>query len=63
MLRPGDLIPHFDVTNLQREAFAYSSIWQRKNLVLIALPASDSDGAFRNYVSQVTAQGPAFDRW
>jgi hypothetical protein len=59
MLRPGDLIPHFDVTDLHRRAVAYSTIWQRKNLVLITLPTSDSDEAFRNYVSQVTAQGPA----
>jgi peroxiredoxin len=59
MLQPGDLVPHFEVTNLKGETVSYSTIWQRRNLVLIALPASDSGGTFGNYVSQVTAQGPS----
>ena len=59
MLQRGDLLPHFAVRTLDGDAMTYSTIWQRKNLVLIALPASDSDGAFRDYVSQVAAQGPA----
>jgi hypothetical protein len=56
MLRPGDLIPHFDVTNLQGETVAYSTIWQRRNLVLVTLPASDADGTFRRYASQIAAE-------
>lgn len=56
MLRPGDLVPHFDVTNLQGKAVSYSTIWQRRNLVLVTLPASDPDGTFTNYADQVAAE-------
>ena len=56
MLRTGELIPHFDVTNLQGQPVAYSAIWQHRNLVLIALPASDADGT-SDYVSQLTTHG------
>jgi hypothetical protein len=38
---PGDLVPHFEVTTLAGDRFEYSSIWQRRNLVLVTLP-SDS---------------------
>jgi hypothetical protein len=58
MLERGDLIPHFQVTNLQGEPVAYSNIWQQRNVVLIMLPATDWDGTFRDYVSQITAQVP-----
>ena len=57
MLRPGDPIPHFDVTNLHGEAVAYSTIWQHRNLVLITLPGVDPEGTFTDYASQVTAEG------
>lgn len=60
MLQPGDLILHFEITNLAGAAVAYSRIWQRQNLVLVILPASPSDDAFKGYVSQLTAQIPAF---
>ena len=55
MLHTGDLIPHFNVTNLNGERFAYSDIWQRKNLVLVSLPHAES-AASDNYLSQLTGQ-------
>lgn len=55
MLRRGDLVPHFDVTTLEGEAVTYSTIWQRRNLVLVTLPATDPDGTFRNYADQIRA--------
>lgn len=55
MLQPGDLVPHFSVTTVQGRPVRYSTIWQRRNLVLISLPASDS-GSFRTYVSQLDAE-------
>ncbi len=59
MLQRGDLIPHFDVTSLQGDTVSYSTLWQRRNLVLITVPASDPDGTFTHYVSQLSARGPA----
>jgi hypothetical protein len=54
MLGRGDLIPHFEVTDVRGTAIAYSStIWQRRNVVLIALPATDPGGEFRDYASRV----------
>ena len=38
MLKRGDLLPHFTVTDLDGTRVEYSSIWQRKNLVLLMLP-------------------------
>jgi hypothetical protein len=55
MLQAHDLISHFNVTTLSGERFAYSEIWQRKNLVLISLPQSDP-AASTEYVSQLMAQ-------
>ena len=49
-LQRGDLIPHFEVTTLGGERFDYAAVWQRRNLVLVTLPASDSD-ASRKYAS------------
>lgn len=42
MLQPHDLVPHFEVTDIRGERVRYSSIWQRKNLVLVTLPDPDS---------------------
>ena len=55
MLQARDLISHFNVTTLSGERFAYSEIWQRKNLVLVSLPLSDP-AASAKYVSQLTSQ-------
>ena len=59
MLQQGDLVPHFDVTTLQDRNVRYSTIWQRRNLVLISLPPSDPESS-RAYTSQLAAEMPAF---
>jgi hypothetical protein len=59
MLHRGDLVPHFNVTTLQGRTVGYTAIWQRRNLVLITLPASESE-SYRTYVSQFAAEMPAF---
>jgi hypothetical protein len=55
MLRRGDLVPHFTVKILQGDEFSYATIWQRRNLVLIALPATDSESA-RRYVAELATR-------
>jgi hypothetical protein len=52
-LRPGDHIPHFDVTNVQGQPVSYSAMWQRKNLVLVTIPVSDPLGSFSKYVGRL----------
>ena len=37
MLQRGDSVPHFDVRNVDNEPVSYSTIWQRRNLVLVTL--------------------------
>ena len=45
MLQRGDSVPHFTVRTVDGDVFEYSSIWQRKNLLLVVLPqAPDDDG-------------------
>lgn len=45
MLEPGDLMPHFDVAQLEDGRFEYASIWQRRNLVLVTLPTTGEAAA------------------
>jgi hypothetical protein len=59
MLQRGDRVPHFAVTSVDGCRVEYSTIWQRKNLVLITLPASDSD-ASASYISPLTLRRPEF---
>ncbi len=54
MLVRGDTVPHFEVRTLQGELFSYSSIWQRKNLLLVTLPALDAVST-EGYVSELSA--------
>ena len=54
MLQPYDLLPHFEVADLGGERVSYSSIWQRKNLVLVMLP--DADPPSRNYADRLIAK-------
>lgn len=58
MLQRGDLVPHFDVTDVHGKAVAYSRLWQRQNLVLVLLPASDPDQKFSHYARQITGPVP-----
>ena len=59
VLRPGDAVPHFEVETLQGGLINYSTIWQRRNLVIVALPALES-GVAERYVSRLTAKAPEF---
>ena len=61
MLQKGDLVPHFTVRTLAGEPVRYSSIWQSRNLVLIALSESESE-AGRRYMAEVTARTQEFER-
>jgi hypothetical protein len=58
MLQRGDSVPHFEVRTVDGEVFHYSTIWQRKNLLLIRLRhASNDSGA---YVSDLHARAAEF---
>ena len=59
MLQRGDVVPHFTVKTLHGDEFSYATVWQRRNLVLIALPVTDSESV-RRYVSELTARGAEF---
>jgi hypothetical protein len=61
MLQERDLIAHFTVTTISGERFAYSEIWQRKNLVLISLPQSGAASS-TEYVSQLMAHASELTR-
>ena len=59
MLQRGDAVPHFEATTVGGVSFSYASIWQRRNLVLIALPAAESE-PLQSYVSRVLARQAEF---
>ncbi len=54
MLREGQLIPHINVATIDGGRFAYSGIWQRKNVVVVSLPHQEST-ANDKYLSQLTS--------
>lgn len=55
MLQRGDSVPHFTVKTVDGDVFEYSSIWQRKNLLLVVLPhAPNNDGAFADLRGRAT---------
>jgi hypothetical protein len=55
MPQRGDLVPQFDLTTLAGERVTYSTIWQRKNLVLVTLGEPESEAADR-YAHELTAR-------
>ena len=59
MLERGGTVPHFEVTALDGRTFKYSTIWQRRMLVLIALPDAGLPGT-DEYISALSASAPAF---
>ena len=59
-LQRGDPVPHFAVKSAGNEAVSYSTIWQRRNLILVTLPQVASDTSTR-YVSELTALIPALE--
>ena len=57
MLRRGDTVPHFVVRTVTGDAFDYSAIWQRRNLVLIIVPAESA----RHYEQPLSARAAEFE--
>ena len=55
VLAAGSQIPRFNVRTLEGNDVAYASIWQRKNLVLITVPAVEPAGSSGS-LSQITAR-------
>jgi peroxiredoxin len=55
MVQRGDLLRHFEVRSLEGEPFRYSTIWQHKNLLLVAIPTIDSESTSA-YAADVTAR-------
>ncbi len=60
MLQRRDAMPHFDLMTLGGERFRYASIWQRRNLVLVVVPAGESAAAPRPYVAALLARTSEF---
>ena len=56
----GDQVPHFAVTTIEGAGVSYGTIWQLRNLVLIALPPGEVE-ASAEYVAQFTARAAVFD--
>ena len=59
MLQRGDPVPHFKVKTIEGELFTYSTIWQRRHLVLLAIPAAGTE-APHTYVSELVARRSEF---
>jgi hypothetical protein len=59
----GDLLPHFAVTTIGGDTFDYSSIWQRRNLLLVMLPTGDirASGAMVAAVHELKSELDALD--
>ncbi|MGE3177836.1 MAG: hypothetical protein AB7O32_10215, partial [Vicinamibacterales bacterium] len=55
----GHQVPDFDVRTVQGREFRYSTIWQRKNLLLVLLPPSGGDG---DYVAELDGRAEAFQQ-
>jgi hypothetical protein len=55
MLVTGDTVPHFEVRTRQGKRFSYSSIWQRKNLLLVRFPSLDP-GPTEDYITELAAR-------
>jgi len=59
MLQRGDSVPPFQVKSIRGEMFSYSSIWQRKNLVLVVIPVEESESP-GTYISRLVARRSEF---
>jgi hypothetical protein len=59
MLQRGDSVPHFEVKTIGGELFSYSTIWQRRHLVLLAIPTAESE-APGTYSSELVARRSEF---
>ncbi len=59
MLQRGDQVPHFEVRDVDGHSIRYSTIWQRRNLVLLVVSAAYADSAVR-HIADLAATAPAF---
>ena len=62
MLERGELVPHFNVTTITGGSFSYSTIWQHKNLALIALPADSTGPTIEAYAAELQTRRGDFDQ-
>ena len=60
MLQRGDAVPHFESVGHTGEPARYATIWQRSNLVLVALHGAGSESR-RDYIAGLMARRPEFD--
>jgi hypothetical protein len=60
MLQRGDQVPHFAVRSVANEPVSYSTIWQRRNLVLVTLRDVACD-SWSGFISELTALMPALN--
>ena len=58
-MQTGESVPHFDLNTLSGQRFSYASIWQYRSLVLVTLPADESE-ATRRYSSRLLARTAEF---
>lgn len=56
MLDRGDAVPNLEVMTLGGDVFGYSTIWQRKNLVLITRSPNASDGSYVSELSSLSSE-------
>ena len=59
-LQPGAMMPHVDVVTLAGSRFAYQSIWQHRNLVLVTVTERSSVWE-RDYAAQVAGRSADFE--
>jgi hypothetical protein len=53
MLRRGDAVPHFVVTRLDGSTARYEDVWQRRNVLLVSLPAGEPTDMDRAYLAEL----------
>src|SRR5262245_60157417 len=56
-LQRGDQVPHMEVRTLGGGVFSYTTTWQRKNFVLVAIPEA---AAPSSYISELSARAQDF---
>lgn len=61
-LERGDPVPHFRVATVDDRTVEYSTIWQRRNLVLVTLIDTDSKPS-RRYARQLSTAIRAFQSY
>jgi len=61
LLQRGHTVPFFDVLTVRNTRARYEELWQRKNLVLVCLPASDD--AADAYLAELSRRSAEFDEY